>query len=163
MAQTQETEESKPFCCKNYQQRKKGSARLLVLGVYPPPAGAVPRYYPYAKVISGARSDLCAACNPPTRGKFPLLPVCKSYQTVHETPLRALFRGFRVYISIDKGQHCPRTTPLSRALRRAAPLAAGAELNRLWRARRRATERGAASEQACSIHNNPKPCPLHGY
>ena len=80
MAQTQETEESKLFCCKSYQQRKKGSARLLVLGVYPPPAGAVPRYYPYAKVISSARSDLRAACAPPTRGRFPLLPVCKSYQ-----------------------------------------------------------------------------------
>ena len=44
--------------CKSYQQRKKGPARLLVLGVYPPPAGAGPRYYPYAKVISSARSDL---------------------------------------------------------------------------------------------------------
>ena len=76
---------------------------------------------------------------PPSRGSSPLLPVCKSYQrrkkrpsrgvypphagqvpaitrmqklsTVRETPLRALFRGFRVYISIDKGQYCPRTTP----------------------------------------------------
>ena len=45
--------------CKSYQQCKKGSARLLLLGVYPPPpAGAGPRYYPYAKVISSAISDL---------------------------------------------------------------------------------------------------------
>ena len=68
----------------SYQQRKKGSTRLLVLGVHPPPAGAGPhitrvqklsaaqkaarrvpppirgrpRYYPYAKVISSAQSDL---------------------------------------------------------------------------------------------------------
>ena len=68
---------------KSYQQRKKGSTRLLVLGVHPPPAGAGPhitrmqklsaaqkaarrvpppirgrpRYYPYAKVISSAQSD----------------------------------------------------------------------------------------------------------
>ena len=70
--------------CKSYQQRKKVSTRLLVLGVHPPPAGAGPhstrmqklsaaqkaarrvpppirgrsRYYPYAKVISSAQSDL---------------------------------------------------------------------------------------------------------
>ena len=97
--------------CKSYQQRKKISTRLLVLGVHPPPAGASPhitrmqklsaaqkaarrvppppsgagpaitrmqklsaaqkaarrvpppirgrpRYYPYAKVISSAQSDL---------------------------------------------------------------------------------------------------------
>ena len=32
--------------------------RLLVLGAWPPPAGAGPCYYPYAKVISSARKDL---------------------------------------------------------------------------------------------------------
>ena len=44
--------------CKSYQQCKKGPARLLVLGVRPPPAGPGPRYCPYAKVISSARSNL---------------------------------------------------------------------------------------------------------
>ena len=98
------------FLLQNYQQRKKGS-RLLVLGVHPPPAGAVPRYYPYAKVISGARSDLRAACTPPHAGQVPAITRMQKLSTVRETPLRALFRGFRVYISIDKGQYCPRTTP----------------------------------------------------
>ena len=79
--------------------------------VPPPPAGAVPRYYPYAKVISGARSDLRAACTPPHAGQVPAITRTQKLSTVHETPLRALFRGFRVYISIDKGQYCPRTTP----------------------------------------------------
>ena len=90
-----------------------------------------------AKVINNARKDLqaCAWRVPhPSRGSSPLLPVCKSYQqrkkrplrgvgqvpaitrmqklsTVRETHCRALFKGFRVYISIDKGQYCPRTTP----------------------------------------------------
>ena len=86
------------------------------------------------------QGSLCLACTPPSRGSSPLLPICKSYQqrkkrpsrgvcppphagqvpaitrmqklsTVRETHCRALFRGFRVYISIDKGQYCPRTTP----------------------------------------------------
>ena len=43
-----------------------------------PPAGAVPRYYPYAKVIQEA--TFARRVPPPTRGRFPLLPVCKSYQ-----------------------------------------------------------------------------------
>ena len=79
MAQTQETEESKPFCCKNYQQRKKGSARLLVLGVYPPPAGAVPRSR-MQKLSAAQEATFARRVPPPTRGRFPLLPVCKSYQ-----------------------------------------------------------------------------------
>ena len=38
--------------CKSYQRRKKRPA------VYPPPIRGRPRYYPYAKVISSAQSDL---------------------------------------------------------------------------------------------------------
>ena len=93
------------------QQRKKGSARLLVLGVYPPPAGAVPRYYPYAKVISGAKKRPSRGVYPPPRGAGSAITRMQKLSTVRETPLRALFRGFRVYISIDKGQYCPQTTP----------------------------------------------------
>ena len=85
----------------NARKDLQGSLRLACTH----PAGAVPRYYPYAKVISSARRVPL-----PTRGRFPLLPVCKSYQQCAR-PCRALFRGFRVYISIDKGQYCPRTTP----------------------------------------------------
>ena len=96
--------------CKSYQQRKKISTRLLVLGVHPPPAGASPhitrmqklsaaqkaarrvpppirgrpRYYPYAKVISGAKSG--PPCTPPHPGQAPLLPVCKSYQQCTKRP-----------------------------------------------------------------------------
>ena len=60
--------------CKSYQQRKKRPS----CGVYPPPRGAGSRYYPYAKVISGARSDLRAACTPPpTRGSSRYYPYAK--------------------------------------------------------------------------------------
>ena len=54
--------------------------RICVLGVYPSPAGAVPRYYPYAKVISSEKSPFAQRVPPPSRGRSPLLPVCKSYQ-----------------------------------------------------------------------------------
>ena len=59
--------------CKSYQQREKRPSR----GVYPPPRGAGSRYYPYAKVISGAGSDLRAACPPPTRGSSRYYPYAK--------------------------------------------------------------------------------------
>ena len=86
--------------CKSYQQCKKGSARLLV---YPPPAGAGPRYYPYAKVISSARSDLQKVLlrgvyPPPSRGRFPLLPVCKSYQQCTNRPPHGKGVRFRVIL-----------------------------------------------------------------
>ena len=64
-------------------------SRLLVLGVYPPPAGAGPRYYPYAKVISNARSDLqkvlLRGVYPPPAGAgpryYPYAKVINSAQT----------------------------------------------------------------------------------
>ena len=48
-----------------------------------PPAGASP-HYPYAKVISGAKSG--PPCTPPHPGQAPLLPVCKSYQRRKKQP-----------------------------------------------------------------------------
>ena len=64
------------------------SARLLVLGVHPPPAGAGPRYYPYAKVISGARKDLqgslCLACTPPQPGQVPAIARMQKLSAVQE-------------------------------------------------------------------------------
>ena len=116
-----------------------GAQEHLVLGVHPPPAGAGPPYYPYAKVISSARKDLkgslclactppqpgqvpaiarmqklsavqeatfkksfCAACTPPpSRGRFPLLPVCKSYQQCTNRPPRGKgvrFRGILYWL-----------------------------------------------------------------
>ena len=108
--------------CKSYQQRKKVSTRLLVLGVHPRPAGAGPhitrmqklsaaqtaarrvpppirgrpRYYPYAKVISGANSG--PPCTPPHPGQAPLLPVCKSYQQCTKRPPEPNGAGFRVIL-----------------------------------------------------------------
>ena len=70
--------------CKSYQQRKKISTRLLVLGVHPPPSRGKSPYYPYAKVISGAKSG--PPCTPPHPGQAPLLPVCKSYQRRKKRP-----------------------------------------------------------------------------
>ena len=129
------------FLLQNYQQRKKGSARLLVLGVYPPPSRGSSPLLPVCKSYQQRKKRPSRGVYPPppTRGRFPLLPVRKSYQrrkkrpsrgvyppprgavpaitrmqklsTVRETHCRALFRGFRVYIFIDKGQYCPRTTP----------------------------------------------------
>ena len=113
------------FLCTNARSRRKQAFLLQKLSttqerickapcawrVPPPPAGAVPRYYPYAKVISSARSDLRAACAPPHAGQVPAITRMQKLSTVRETHCRALFRGFRVYISIDKGQYCPRTTP----------------------------------------------------
>ena len=55
-------------------------------------AGAGPRYYPYAKVISSARSDL------PSRGRSPLLPVCKSYQQCTNRPPHGKGVRFRVIL-----------------------------------------------------------------
>ena len=60
-----------------------------MLGVYPPPAGAGPRYYPYAKVISSARSDLqkvlLRGVYPPPAGAgpryYPYAKVINSAQT----------------------------------------------------------------------------------
>ena len=69
--------------------------RLLVLGVHPPPAGAGPAYYPYAKVISSAERICKAPCAlrvpPPSRGRSPLLPVCKSYQQCKKRPTKSPF------------------------------------------------------------------------
>ena len=96
------------FAAKIISNARKDLQGSLCLACTPPP---VPRYYPYAKVISGARSDLRAVCTPPHAGQLPAITRMQKLSTVHETPLRALFRGFRVYISIDKGQYCPRTTP----------------------------------------------------
>ena len=39
-------------------RKKKRPTKVLLRGVYPPPAGAGPRYYPYAKVINSARDPL---------------------------------------------------------------------------------------------------------
>ena len=93
MAQTQETEESKLFCCKSYQQRKKGSARLLVLGVFPPPS----------------------------RGSSPLLPVCKSYQQRKKRPSRGVYpppRGagsrYYPYAKVINSARDPLPGPLQR-------------------------------------------------
>ena len=74
MAQTQETEERKPFCCKSYQQRKKGSASLC-LACTPPQPGQFPAITRMRK-----KRPSRGVYPPPTRGRFPLLPVCKSYQ-----------------------------------------------------------------------------------
>ena len=60
-----------------------------MLCVYPPPAGAGPRYYPYAKVISSARSDLQkvllrGVCPPPAGAGsryYPYAKVINSAQT----------------------------------------------------------------------------------
>ena len=61
----------------------------------PPPAGAGPPYYPYAKVISSAGKDLqgslCLRVPPPSRGRSPLLPVCKSYQQCKKRPTKSPF------------------------------------------------------------------------
>ena len=81
--------------------------RLLVLGVYPPPAGAGPRYYPCAKVISSARSDLQKVLlrgvypPPPSRGRSPLLPVCKSYQQCTNRPPHG--KGVRFRVAAPEG------------------------------------------------------------
>ena len=62
--------------CKSYQRRKKRPA------VYPPPIRGRPRYYPYAKVISGAKSG--PPCTPPIRGRpryYPYAKVISSAQS----------------------------------------------------------------------------------
>ena len=50
----------------------------------PPPSRGKSPYYPYAKVISGAKSG--PPCTPPHPGQAPLLPVCKSYQRRKKRP-----------------------------------------------------------------------------
>ena len=50
----------------------------------PPPSRGRSPYYPYAKVISGAKSG--PPCTPPHPGQAPLLPVCKSYQQCTKRP-----------------------------------------------------------------------------
>ena len=50
----------------------------------PPPSRGRSPYYPYAKVISGAKSG--PPCTPPHPGQAPLLPVCKSYQQRTKRP-----------------------------------------------------------------------------
>ena len=58
---------------KSYQQRKKGSTRLLALGAHPPPSRGRSPYYPCAKVISGAKSG--PPCTPgTTRGRATARP-----------------------------------------------------------------------------------------
>ena len=106
LAQTQETEESKLFCWKSQERICKAPCAWRVP---PPPAGAVPRYYPYAKVISSARSDLRAACTPPHAGRFPLLPVCKSYQQCARPTAGPSSEVLGYIYLLIKG--CPRTTP----------------------------------------------------
>ena len=81
--------------CKSYQQRKKGSARLLVLGVYPPQPGQFPAITRMQK-LSAVQEATC----PPQPGQVPAITRAQKLSTVHETPCRALFRGFRVYIYI---------------------------------------------------------------
>ena len=68
------------FLLQNYQQRKKGSARLLVLGVYPPQPGQFPANTRMQKLSAAQEATFARRVPPPTRGRFPLLPVCKSYQ-----------------------------------------------------------------------------------
>ena len=100
------------FLLQNYQQRKKGSARLLVLGVYPPPGRGSSPLLPVCKSYQRRKKRPSRSVYPPPHaGQVPAITRMQKLSTVRETPLRALFRGFRVYISIDKGQYCPRTTP----------------------------------------------------
>ena len=69
--------------------------RLLVLGVHPPPAGAGPPYYPYAKVISSARKDLqgslCLACTPPQPGQVPAITRMQKLSAVQEATYKKSF------------------------------------------------------------------------
>ena len=62
----------------------------------PPPIRGRSPYYPYAKVISGARSG--PPCTPPQPGQAPLLPVCKSYQQRTKRPPEPNGAGFRVIL-----------------------------------------------------------------
>ena len=75
--------------------RARTSTRLLVLGVHPPPAGAGPPYYPYAKVISSARKDLqgslCLACTPPQPGQVPAITRMQKLSAAQEAPYKKSF------------------------------------------------------------------------
>ena len=90
--------------CKSYQQCKRGSARLLVLGVYPPPQpGQVPAITRMQKLSAAQeatyKKSFCAACTPPpSRGRSPLLPVRKSYQQCTNRPPHGKGVRFRVIL-----------------------------------------------------------------
>ena len=62
----------------------------------PPPSRGRSPYYPYAKVISGAKSG--PPCTPPHPGQAPLLRVCKSYQQCTKRPPEPNGAGFRVIL-----------------------------------------------------------------
>ena len=65
--------------CKSYQQRKKGSASLC-LACTPPQPGQFPAITRMQKLSAAQEATFARRVPPPTRGRFPLLPVCKSYQ-----------------------------------------------------------------------------------
>ena len=68
--------------------------------------GQFPAITRLQKLSAAQEATFARRVPPPTRGRFPLLPVCKSYQLCARPspgPLQS--------ISIDKGQYCPRTTP----------------------------------------------------
>ena len=69
--------------CKSY-QHEEGTHKAPCAWRTPPPSWGRSPYYPYAKVISGAKSG--PPCTPPHPGQAPLLPVCKSYQQCTKRP-----------------------------------------------------------------------------
>ena len=79
MPQTQEAEESKPFCCKIINNARKDQGSLC-LACTPPQPGQFPAITRMQKLSAAQEATFARRVPPPTRGRFPLLPVCKSYQ-----------------------------------------------------------------------------------
>ena len=80
MPQTQEAEESKPFCCKIIKNARKDLQGSLCLACTPPQPGQFPAITRMQKLSAAQEATFARRVPPPARGRFPLLPVCKSYQ-----------------------------------------------------------------------------------
>ena len=82
----------------------------LCLACTPPQPGQFPAITRMQKLSAVQEATFAQRVPPPTRGRFPLLPVCKSYQQCAR-PTAGPSSEVLGYISVDKGQYCPRTTP----------------------------------------------------
>ena len=99
------------FAAKIISNARKDLQGSLCLACTPPQPGQFPAITRMQKLSAAQEATFAQRVPPPHAGQVPAITRMQKLSTLHETPLRALLRGFRVYISIDKGQYCPRTTP----------------------------------------------------
>ena len=99
------------FAAKVINNARKDLQGSLSLACTPPQPGQFPAITRMQKLSAAQEATFARRVPPPHAGQVPAITRMQKLSTVRKTHCRALFKGFRVYISIDKGQYCPRTTP----------------------------------------------------